>query len=185
MHRRHFVCALAAGGGGFAGCTSGDGEDTENNEDTESNDVPSVSVTSEDYAVEEPMNIIDVRYATDAVAEFEPPDSYTHSPDSGNKYLLMHAEIAVETEFDQLDIYGTAVALRANGIITTGHSVSGQSSITQTVVSGTTYDGWTAFEIPMDTNEATLIPNDVSSWFRGATTLRFEADESLSVSFTE
>jgi len=167
--------------GGIAGCTAESDESPE----SEQPDVTTVSVSAEDYQAENAVNTITFRYATATRRTINPPGTIEYTPDSGNKFVLFHAEATVETEREQLDVYGSVIALRADGIIHSGNAIVDVPDFSQTVVSGATFDGWARFEVPTDVTEATLTATDVGLYFNYPTAIDFEADESVSVSLPE
>lgn len=103
-----------------------EGDDTEgdtNGEESQTG-VADVNVRSEDYARENAVLSITIRYATNTVGEFDPPDSSTRSAASGQKFVIVHAEITVDSELDDnIDVYGSAIGLDAEGIIEDGRSI--------------------------------------------------------------
>lgn len=195
MHRRTLLSSIAAATVvGVAGCSGEENTGADNDEtptpsatpaptSTPTPSVTPVSVTAESPKMETAVYTLTLRYATAAVTEIKPPDSYATSPDSGNKFVVLHSQVSVEGEIDeQLDVYGSAVALQADGVVYESRSIQDMPELTQTVLPGATYDAWVRFEVPEDVTEATLTTVDKSAWFEYPTKVVFEADESMSAS---
>lgn len=172
----------------LAGCASsndnGDNPSGDNNDQSPSEpNVTPVSVIAEDHDIESPVNTMQVNYATDTVAEIQPPDAPARTADSGNKLVVLHGEVTVESRLeDQIDVYGSVLALQAGGIVSEGRGIRNMQSFTVTVAPGATFDAWTAFQVAEDASEATLMAVDVDTWFSQRTEVLFEADSSLSTS---
>jgi hypothetical protein len=193
MHRRRYLASIGVlTAGGIAGC-SGDtesdnsGDDNGNsvsnggNQNRTTSEVTQVSVSGEDYTVENAVNTVIFNYATQTATEAAGLD-----PDSGNKWVILHAEVEFESELDgQVDIYGSAIGLEANGVVAEGINVIDQPSLSQTVTSGASYDGWTAYQVATDVTEATLVGTDVGSWFDNPTEILFEQSGSISATIGE
>jgi hypothetical protein len=185
MRRRAYISSVAVlSSVAAAGCSSdSDNGDTGNEEsgngDSGNQQTPSVSqvsVSAEDYTAVNAVQTINLSYATQTAI-----DGYMRDPDSGNKWVILHGEITFESELDsEVDIYSSAIALETNGVISEATIVAGQSGLSQTVRPGATFDGWQAFQVPEETEEATLVGNDVDAWYDNPTEILFEQSDSLS-----
>lgn len=172
MNRRECLALLGVGVPmSIAGCASDnpnendDAPDGDDSTPTETR-VTQVSVTDENYARENTINSISMRYNMDTRAEIQPPGSPARSPDPGNKFIVLHADITVESRRDgEIDMYGSAFVMQADGIVYDERSIRNLPEITQTVVPETTYEAWSSFEVPEDTTEATLRATDLDAWF--------------------
>lgn len=189
MQRRLVLGSILAGATfGFAGCT-GDSDGSTSSEadgETDEPNISQVSVSAEDHGQENSINTLTLRYTTNTTAELDPPDSPARSPDSGNKFVLLHAEVEVNRETEgEIDVYGTAIGLEAGGVVSEARSIPNLPEITQTVRPEATYEAWAQFEVPEDVTEATLIAVDVEAWFDSPTQILFESDESRSAIIPE
>jgi hypothetical protein len=127
-----------------------------------------------------------VEYSTNTVSAISPPDVYTQEPDPGNKFVVVRADVTIESERDgQVEVYGSVITLEAEGIIYDGSSIQGRSGFTKTVVPGTTYEAWKYFEVPEEVNQATLTTSDPNLWFSRRTGIRFEQNEDISARIPE
>lgn len=187
MDRRQYLTSIGVlAAGGIAGCTSssdsdnsgddGDSEDSGGNGNQGTSGVTQVSVSGKDYTVENAVNTVTFNYATRTAEE-----AAGREPDSDNKWVILHAEVEFESELDgQVDIYGSAIGLEADGVVAEGSTVIDQPSLSQTVTPGASYDGWTAYQVAEDVTEATLVGTDVESWFDNPTEILFEQSDSIS-----
>ncbi|WP_152420909.1 hypothetical protein [Halorubrum coriense] len=172
---------------GLAGCTGGgDGGDNSGDDEADTPNVSQVSVSGENYGQENAINTLTLRYSTNTTAELNPPDSPARSPDSGNKFVILNAEVEVESEVEgEIDVYGSAIGLESEGVVYDGRSIPNLSELDQTVRPEATYEAWAQFQVPENVTEATLIGVDVEAWFDGSTQIRFEQDESRSATIPE
>lgn len=197
MDRREYLFLVGAASTlTLAGCSSNDDEDNENggesddeNEnggDTNDENLESASVSAENHEVPSPVHTITIEYAANTTSELQPPNSPAEEAAAGMKFVVIHGKVTVESELDsEIDMYGSAIGLQAGGIIMDGRSIRDVQSFTQTVVPGTTFDGWTAFEVSADTTEAMLVGTDVDAWFSERTAIQFEKNDSLSATLPE
>lgn len=160
--------------------------DTNNEENDSQTEIADVTVGSDDHTLENGLLSITIRYITNTVSEIDPPDSTARSAASGQKFLVVRAEVTVESELtENIDVYGSVVGLEADGIIYDGRSIRNLPGLTQTVTPGTTYDAWIQYEIPEDVTEATLVATNPRNWFDYSVELTFEQDDSLSATLPE
>jgi len=187
MDRREYLSLL---GGGtaitVAGCSSedngnGDNPSTTTTEETDTPAVPSVSVTSEGLQIDDSVHTITVRYATNTL----PPNSSTLSPGTGQKFLVLHGEVTVESESDStLDFYAVW-GIEADGVIYEGRVIPNLPTFTKTVNPPATFEGWLAYEIPEDVTEATLTTVDADLYYDLTPSVLFEPDDSLSATIPQ
>jgi len=165
---------------------SGADDDAADNGAESTPEVTQVSVTGEDHTPETAITTVTINFATNTVAELEPPDSSTDSPDSGYKFIVVHTEVTVESELDrQIEVYGSFLGLQADGIVYDRQPIHNLPSMSQTVVPTATYDAWQRFEVPEDVTEAMLVAVHPRDWFGHPTEIRFVEDTSLSGTMPE
>jgi predicted flap endonuclease-1-like 5' DNA nuclease len=146
-----------------------------------------VSVAGNDYTPDFATDTMSVEYSANTVSVISPPDeSYTQEPDEGNKFVVVRADVTIESEREgQVEVFGSVIALEAGGIIHSGSSIQGLPELTKTVVPGTTYEAWKYFEVPEDVTQATLTTSNPNAWFSRRTEIRFEQNEDLSARMSE